>query len=67
MRDYLQERTKVLARTMTGPDAEAHAALIVSSILGITVARHFLDLAPLAGADESTVSRLLEGWLAALD
>ncbi|NUU05134.1 TetR/AcrR family transcriptional regulator [Leifsonia sp. C5G2] len=67
MRDYLQERTDNLARTMTGEDADARAAMVVSSILGITIARHFLQLPPLADLDEATSARLMEGWLATLD
>lgn len=66
MRDYLQERTQNLARTMTGEDAEARAAMVVSGIMGITIARHFLELPPLADLDESASERLLEGWLATL-
>ncbi|MEN0084641.1 MAG: TetR family transcriptional regulator [Leifsonia sp.] len=66
MRDYLQERTENLAKTLTGEDAEARAAMVVSSILGITIARHFLELPPLADLDEATSARLLEGWLATL-
>src|ERR1700710_934575 len=33
MRDYLQERTTNLAKTMNGDDKETRAALVVSSIL----------------------------------
>lgn len=65
MHDYLQERTANLARTMQGDDAELRAALIVSSILGITLARHFFDLAPLAG-DDHHVAAVAESWLAPL-
>ena len=65
MHDYLQERTANLARTMQGDDAELRAALIVSSILGITLARHFFDLAPLAD-DDHHVAAVAESWLAPL-
>lgn len=67
MRDYLQERTQNLARTMSGEDAEVRAAMVVSSILGITIARHFLELPPLADLDEARAAQLLEGWLATPD
>ncbi|SEB06440.1 TetR/AcrR family transcriptional regulator [Leifsonia sp. 21MFCrub1.1] len=66
MRDYLQERTENLARTLPGDDPELRAAAIVSSILGITIARHFLDLAPLKEADEARIAALTTAWLAPL-
>jgi hypothetical protein len=66
MRDYLQERTTNLAGTIGGKDAELRAAMIVSSILGITIARHFLELPPLVEADEDGVSRVLDEWIATL-
>jgi AcrR family transcriptional regulator len=66
MRDYLQERTTNLAGTIGGKDAELRAAMIVSSILGITIARHFLELPPLVEADEDGVSRVVDDWLATL-
>ncbi|RDV45205.1 TetR/AcrR family transcriptional regulator [Leifsonia sp. ku-ls] len=66
MRDYLQERTENLARTMGGEDAELRAAMVVSSILGVTIARHFLELPPLTEADEGAATRVFEEWLATL-
>lgn len=66
MRAYLQERAENLAAKMPGDDADARSALIVSSILGITIARHFLDLAPLADLDGERVSALVDAWLAPL-
>ncbi len=66
MRDYLQERATNLAATMTGDDAELRAAVTVSSILGITIARHFLNLAPLAELDDERVAALVDSWLAPL-
>lgn len=63
MRDYLQERTTNLARAMTGEDTELRAALLVSSILGITIARHFLELAPLMNVEDATVSQVADTWL----
>lgn len=44
MRDYLQERAGVLAATSSRDDADVRAQLVVASILGITIARHFLEL-----------------------
>lgn len=66
MREYLDERAQNLAARMSGDDAKARAALIVSSILGVTVARHFLDLAPLADLDEDRIAALADAWLAPL-
>lgn len=66
MREYLQERATNLATTMTGDDAELRAAVVVSSILGITIARHFLDLPPFADLDDDQVAALVDAWLAPL-
>nr|WP_231646008.1 hypothetical protein [Mycolicibacterium mengxianglii] len=66
MRDYLQERTSNLARAMSGDDTELRAAVMVSSILGITIARHFLDLAPLSDLDDARITALTDAWLAPL-
>lgn len=66
MREYLQERTENLARTFSGDDAELRAAAIVASILGVTIARHFLELAPLKDADASRIAALTTAWLSPL-
>ena len=63
MSTYLQERVANLARTMSGDDVELRATLIVSSILGVTVARHFLDLGGLADVDDEQVASVVERWL----
>ncbi len=44
MSAFLNERVANLSRAMGGDDADLRAALIVSSILGLTIARHFLKL-----------------------
>ena len=44
MREFLQERVVNLAGSIGGEDAELTATLVVSSILGLTIARHFLRL-----------------------
>jgi AcrR family transcriptional regulator len=64
MRDYLQERTTNLAANMTGEAAELRAAVVVSSILGITIAHHFLNLPALADLDGDQITTVIEGWLA---
>ena len=43
MSAFLNERVANLSRAMGGDDADLRAALIVSSILGLTIARHFLQ------------------------
>ncbi|MEK8169283.1 TetR family transcriptional regulator [Streptomyces sp. M19] len=43
MKDFLDERVLNLARASDDGDAELRAALTVSSILGLTIARHFLS------------------------
>ncbi|MGV9796744.1 TetR/AcrR family transcriptional regulator [Mycobacterium sp. NPDC003449] len=59
MRDYLQDRADVLAATSTQQDAELRAELVVASILGITIARHFLELPALAQTDGSSAADFL--------
>lgn len=66
MREYLHERTSNLASTMKGDTAELRAAVMVSSILGITIARHFLDLEPLRGLDQEQIAGVTDAWLGPL-
>ena len=66
MRDYLQGRADVLAAASDRDDAHLRAELIVSSILGITIARHFLDLPALDGVDGEEVARILEPLFASI-
>jgi AcrR family transcriptional regulator len=65
MKEFLDERVANLARAMDGGDAELRAALIVSSILGLTVARHFLKLDALVEISEEQVATTLRPWLTA--
>jgi AcrR family transcriptional regulator len=65
MRDFLNERVTNLARASSGEDAELRAALTVSSILGLTIARHFLTLDALASISESQIEKTLRPWLTA--
>lgn len=62
MHRYLQDRTARLAQAMTGDDAELRAAVTVSGILGVTIARHFLGLRPLADVDDDRIAALVETW-----
>jgi AcrR family transcriptional regulator len=65
MQDFLNERVDNLARTMDGGDAELRAALTVSSILGLTIARHFLGLSALTQISEDQIETTLRPWLTA--
>ena len=58
MKAYLDERVANLATSIGGPDAELRAAVAVSTILGLTLARHFLELDGLAGASDEDVARV---------
>jgi len=66
MRAYLEERATVLAATSAREDARLRAELIVASILGITIARHFLGLPALAGAGGEEAAQILEPLFASL-
>jgi AcrR family transcriptional regulator len=66
MKAYLDERVANLSRALGGPDAELRAAMAVSSILGVTIARHYLELDALTGAAEEQLADLARSWLAAL-
>jgi AcrR family transcriptional regulator len=63
MRTFLNERAANLSRAMGGPDADLRAALIVSSILGLTIARHFLGLEAFAGAADADIARVAQPWI----
>ncbi|MEE6269680.1 TetR family transcriptional regulator [Streptomyces sp. VTCC 41912] len=63
MKQFLDERVRNLARTSDAGDAELRAALTVSSILGLTLARHFLDLEALADISPRQREEVLRPWL----
>lgn len=63
MRQFLDERVRNLARTSDDGDAELRAALTVSSILGLTIARHFLNLEALADISTRQREEVLRPWL----
>jgi AcrR family transcriptional regulator len=65
MQDFLNERVANLARAMDGRDAELRAALTVSSILGLTVARHFLNLDGLSEISPEQIETVARPWLTA--
>ena len=66
MREYLEERVGNLARTSEQHDAALRATLLVSSILGVTIARHFLELETLTEADHQQIAAIAEPWFSAL-
>ena len=63
MSAFLNERVVNLSRAMSGDDADLRAALIVSSILGLTIARHFLKLDAFANASEADITRVARPWV----
>lgn len=65
MKRFLDERTLNLARASEDADAELRAALTVTNILGLTIARHFLKLDALADISPSQVETVLRPWLTA--
>ncbi len=58
VRRHLDERIGNLAAGNGGPDAELRAAIAVSSILGLTVARHFLRLRAVSSASDDDLARV---------
>jgi hypothetical protein len=58
VRRHLDERIGNLAAGIGGPDAELRAAIAVSSILGLTVARHFLQLLAVSSASDDDLVRV---------
>ena len=63
MSAFLNERVANLSRAMGGEDADLRAALIVSSILGLTIARHFLKLDAFASAADADIARVARPWV----
>jgi AcrR family transcriptional regulator len=63
MKAFLDERIANLARVMDGGDPELQAALIVSSILGLTIAKHFLKLDALADISDQQVEAVVRPWV----
>jgi len=65
MKNFLDERVLNLARADGRGDADLRAALTVSSILGLTIARHFLKLDALTDISEPQIETVLRPWLTA--
>jgi AcrR family transcriptional regulator len=60
MRGYLEERAANLARTSGDPKAELRAAVAVSSIMGLTIARHLLRLDALTDVSDADIEDVIE-------
>ena len=60
---FLNERAANLSRAMSGDDADLRAALTVSSILGLIIARHFLQLDAFARASDAEIARVAGPWV----
>ena len=63
MSAFLNERVANLSRAIGGDDADLRAALIVSSILGLTIARHFLKLDAFTRAPDADIARVARPWV----
>ena len=63
MSAFLNERVANLSRALDGDDADLRAALIVSSILGLTIARHFLQLDAFTQASDADIARVARPWV----
>jgi AcrR family transcriptional regulator len=63
MSAFLNERVANLSHAMGGDDADLRAALIVSSILGLTIARHFLKLDAFTSASDADIARVARPWV----
>jgi AcrR family transcriptional regulator len=63
MSAFLNERVANLSGAMGGEDAELRAALIISSILGLTIARHFLKLDAFTGTSDTDIARVARPWV----
>ena len=62
---FLNERAANLSRAMSGDDADLRAALTVSSILGLIIARHFLQFDAFARASDAEIARVARPWITA--
>lgn len=63
MSAFLNERVANLSNAMNGDDTDLRAALIVSSILGLTIARHFLKLDAFTRASGADIARIARPWV----
>jgi len=67
MRDEVMcERSRAVAATIGGEDAELRAGLMAACMIGLSVARYALEIPSVAGASREDVERLLEPALRVL-
>ena len=67
MRDEVMcERSRAIAGTIGGDDAELRAGLMAACMIGLSVARYALEMPPLAQASREDIERLLEPALRVL-
>lgn len=65
VREFLQERIENLQGTLEGADAELRALLAVCSILGLTIARHFLKLPAFETVPRRELVDAAHAWITA--
>lgn len=65
MRGFLNDRVVNLAHSFEGADAELRALLAVSSILGLTITQHFLELDAFDDIPEDRLVDAAHAWLTA--
>jgi AcrR family transcriptional regulator len=63
MRAFLVERIDNLAGSLEADDAELRATLVVSSILGLTIARHFLKLPAFDKISKDALLHAANAWV----
>lgn len=66
MREFLDERVDNLAGSFEGDDTEARAGLVVSAILGLTIARHFLKLKAFENIPQESLVAAAHAWVGAV-
>ena len=64
--DVMCDRIEKVAETIGGEDAELRGALVGACLMGLTIARHLLEIEPVASASRADIERLLEPALRAL-
>lgn len=68
VREHLDERVDNLAGSLgEGEDTRVRALVIVSSILGLTITRHFLGLRAFDDVDTDAVIRVARCWIDSVD
>lgn len=65
VRTFLDERISNLGGMLPDPEAELRAALAVSGLLGVTIARHLLRLDALSQTDDE-LAHLAGPWLTSI-